>query len=335
MYAIMLFTRRTARMLVAISLLFVLVACGNTTTSTSVATSTPQETNSSNSTVPSFQKVHSITFDVAKIHVYSGHGIICLNYETLNAHDPNSLIANLVLATNRLTYDTSELQQMETYATVLYGMTKSLHSPVFPNTLSWVPGTIVGNFPDLRFPGIYVGGGCFGEMELTNTGNKTILIHSFNMRLTSTPQRTSPSYQYRMIDICSLIGESYSCPPMAGGGGAMVDYFLLKAEPAGTTFAPQKQDIMPDNQSGSDITLNPNTPYVLPVLFYFTSTNNLVYSLTPELVLDTPNGVQQHTALPQLATTLYFANPSQFSCYTLKGDTFVREASLYELGYCV
>jgi len=227
---------------------------------------------------------------------------------------------------------------MEAYATALDGMTSQYPTPAPqapPSMLSWIPGTIVGDV-DMR---TLIGAGCFGEMELTNTGKNSILIRSINMQLTAKPVRTSPSFQYRMINLCALLtgDERNSCPPQAAGSGPLFEFFRLKAAPSGTVFTPKQEINDSEYQSGSDIVLHPNDPYALPVLFYFMSLDNLVYSLTPELLLDTPNGAQQAVALPQLATTLYFANPSQFSCYTLQGDTFVKGSMdrYSSTAYCV
>ncbi len=117
----------------------------------------------------------------------------------------------------------------------------------------------------------------------------------------------------------------------------MFDFSRLKVAPSGTMFMPEQDINDPQHQSGSDIILNPTASDTLPVIFYFTSLDNRVYSLTPELLLDTSNGAQQTVMLPQLATRLYFANPSQFSCYTLQGDTFVQVSTNPENspGYCV
>jgi hypothetical protein len=142
------------------------------------------------------------------------------------------------------------------------------------------------------------------------------------------PVQTDPSYQFRMIDICSLLigtPAGDGCPPMAGGSNTVFDFFRLKAAPSGSVFTSRRQLINdPKYQSGSNIILNPHDQYALPIISYFTSLDNLVYSFSPQLLLTTSNGTQQTVPLPQLATTLYFANPSQFPCYTLKGNTFVE-----------
>lgn len=324
----MLIARRTAKVLVAILLLSMLVACGKATSSPSGATFSQQKPDLS---IPTSASRKRIDFTIANINIYSGIGINCLNYGTTNKNDPDSLTANLVLATDRLTYDTSELQQMRTYAAAIY----SGHPATIPSTLKLVQGTMASNSPFFTFTNL-VGGGCYGEMELTNLGKDVILIRSVNMHLTAVPQKTS-RFQYRMIDICSLIGNSGTgCPPGAGGGAPVIDSFLLKAAPSGTLFTPQVQSIYdPQDQSGSDIILNPNAQYTVPVLFYFTSSDKLVYSLTPELLLDTPNNPLQAVALPQLATTLYFADHNQFSCYTLQGDTFVQYKEDNNNQYCL
>jgi hypothetical protein len=304
MLARMFLARKAARILVTIPLLFVLVACGNNSNSPSGATSSQEKNNSG---VPSSQALKPIDFNIANMHVHSGIEINC-------AYGNYYPTANLVLATDRLTYDSSELQQMQTYVVAI----NSGHPSSIPSTLKYAQGagTMANNSPN----NFRNGTGCYGAMELTNLGKDVIQIQSVNMRLTAVPQKTN-SYQYRMIDLCSLIGNSnLPCGPSGAGATPPAVYpFQLKAASKGTTFTSQNA-----GQAGPNVVLNPNASYVLPVFFYFSSLDKLTYSLTPELVLVSSNNVPQIVALPQLAATLYFADPNQFSCYTLRGDTFVQ-----------
>ncbi|HEY6540343.1 MAG TPA: hypothetical protein VIZ18_05370 [Ktedonobacteraceae bacterium] len=316
---------QTAKVLITISLLLLLVGCGNDVNLIKKATPSQQVTLS---TIPQSRPVHSIDFDIAHIHVHSGEGIVCLNYPTINTVNPFVLHANLVLTQNRLSYDPTEIQQMRAYAASVYGIPFPKSPPLGPpSTLNWIQGTIVGDVDGRSFASNLLGTGCFGEMELTYTGENSVLIQSIKMQLTAMPVKTDPSYKYRMIDICSLlIGTEAggACPPMAGGSSSVFDFIRLRSVPSGSVFIADQQINDPEFQSGSDIILKANSQFALPVIFYFTSLNNLVYALEPLLVLQTSNGTQQTVPLPQLATTLYFANLNQFPCYTLKGNTFVE-----------
>src|SRR5437773_2451221 len=148
---------------------------------------------------------------------------------------------------------------MRTYAAAIYDG----HPTSIPSTLKLVQGTMASNSP---FPSNLVGAGCFGEIELANIGKYAIQMRSINMQLTAVPQKTS-SYQYRMIDLCSLI--TTGCPPGAGGGGPTIYLFRLKAAPVGITFTPDTQDHYFTDNSNSNVLLNPNDVGILPIIIYF------------------------------------------------------------------
>src|SRR6266567_2307053 len=110
----MLLAGRTARMLVAISLLSMLVACGKAASSPSSATTSQNRTKPAISSTVSLE-LKAIDFNVANLHIYAPNPIFCIDYSSLNDQQPTYLKANLVLATDRLTYDSSELQRMRAY----------------------------------------------------------------------------------------------------------------------------------------------------------------------------------------------------------------------------
>src|SRR5947209_1478563 len=90
----------TVKILVVVPLILFLVSCGKNANSTTAATPSQQVTPSS---VPQSRILHSVSIDVANIHIYSGEGIVCLNYPAINTANPAGLHDNLVLATDRLT----------------------------------------------------------------------------------------------------------------------------------------------------------------------------------------------------------------------------------------
>jgi len=307
-------------------LILLLVGCGKDVNFLPGATHTPQATSLD---TPTLLSAHPISIDIAHMHISSREGISCINYPALGISSSYG-VENLVLNGQRLDFDPTEIQQMREYATVVYSLVGGVSSspvPSPPATLRWDSGTRVGDFGGWSFATNLLEAGCYGEMDLTNTGDAPILIQSINMQLTATPARTNPSYQYRMVDICSLlIGTTAAggCPPMAGGSSSVFEFFQFKPASQGTVFTPRQQINDPQYQSGSNLLLDPNTQSTLPIIFYFTSLEGFSYSFEPQLTLKNPNGDQQTVSLPQFATTIYFASPDQFPCYTLKGDTFVE-----------
>ena len=291
------------RMLAIISLLALFAGCGQNSNLKSRVVAPPL--------------AKGIAFDVSYLHIYSAEGIHCENHshyvldvDTL----PNAPRANLVLTTDRLKYDSGELQQMLAYVGAVYGLVDlPLSQP--PSTLSWVPGGVKVYLPAAELTG------CYGEMEVTNVGKNTIQIRSMDVRLTAVPQQNRRR-QYRLIDLCSLVPKSITCPPEGAGGTPLVYNFQLSPANKGAVFSAQTLNGDGQVQNGLETTLNPNDTVFVYAAFN-SSPDNLIYSVVPDLVFDTPDG-QQTVALPQLASTLYFADDSQFSCYSLQRDTFVQ-----------
>lgn len=313
------------KIVVTTVLILLLVGCGTDINPSPRATHPQQATPSE---MPSSLSAHSISIDIAHMHIFSKEGVSCINYPALGTSVFYG-VDNLVLNGQRLDYDPTEIQQMRSYIAAVYGSVRSPSTiPALPSTLLWVSGTTVSNYDGFRSN--LLEDGCFGEIDLTNTGNDSILIQSIQMQLTAPPVRTNPSSQYRMVDICSLLigtEAGTGCPPMAGGSSSVFEFFRLKAAPLGTVFTPRQQINDPQYQSGSDLLLDPDTQSTLPIFFYFNSLDGFSYSFEPQLILKTRNGDQQTVSLPQLATTVYFANLNQFPCYTLKGDSFVEMTS--------
>jgi hypothetical protein len=326
-------TIRTIRILIAIPLVFLLVACGNRTSSTSgvstsqngasptISSSTSPATNPISSSTPS-SELKAIDFNVANLHIHAPNPIMCVNFPTLFYIDSSYFKkGNLVLATNRLTYDSSELQQMREYThSVLDG-----HASSMPKTLQWASGTAIGNF--LTSP--QLDSGCLEQLEITNLGNNPTIIGSMSVQLTSIRTQNNSTH-YRLIDSCTLGALCYGG---TAGGGPQIYYFLFKAESPNTVLTPASKDVSADYQCCTDVVLNPGD--IIPVVIFFASLDPFAFSIVPNLVLDTQIRAQQIIALPQLATTLYFANPNQFSCYALQGDTFVPAKPPYYNNNCV
>ncbi|HEU5377803.1 MAG TPA: hypothetical protein VFV38_20460 [Ktedonobacteraceae bacterium] len=310
------------KIVVTTLLILLLVGCGTDANSPSGVTHPQQATPSD---IPSSLSAHSISIDIAHMHIYSKEAISCINYPALGTSVFYG-VDNLVLNGQRLDYDPTEIQQMRSYIAAVYGSVRSPSIiPALPSTLRWVSGTTVSDYDGI--PSNLLESGCYGEMDLTNTGSNPILIQSIQVQLTAPPVRINPSSQYRMIEICSLLigtEAGNGCPPMAGGSSSVFEFFRFKPSSQDTVFTPRQQINDPQYQSGSDLRLDPSTQSTLPIIFYFSSLDGFSYSFEPQLILKTPNGDQQTVSLPQLATKVYFANPNQFPCYTLKGNLFVE-----------
>jgi len=274
---------------------------------------------SGTSTTASSPQASPIAFDIAGLHVQSDYGIECYNHE---ANWFPTERANLVLADNHpLQYDAPELQQMSKFATAYYNGTlyhPGEPYPSLPSTLRYSWGGTKLFLSNLGWIG------CFEEIALTNISKDTFEIQSMNVRLTAAPQPNNE--QYRLIDICSLLPsppmQQAGCPLMKGGGALSYYYFQLNPANVNHIFSPQSREDPPNNLSS---VLSPNDTEVIDLVFD-SSTSSFIYPIMPELTIGTSNGLQ-HIALPQLAGNLSFADRSQFSCYTLQGNTFVKEAN--------
>ncbi len=325
MFTVTLSRIRTIRILIAIPLVFLLVACGNRSSSTSGVSTSQNRTSPtiSSSTSPATNpELKAIDFNVANLHFHAPNPITCVNFPSLFYTDSSYFKkGNLVLATDRLTYDSGELQQMREYThSVLAG-----HASSMPTTLRWASGTAIGNF---LHPPEAEDSGCIEQLEITNLGNNPAIIGSMSVQLTSITQNNLT--HYRLIDSCTL---GALCFGGTAGGGPQIYYFLLKAKSPDTVVTPLSKEVSTNYQCCTDVVLNPGD--ILPVVIFFASLDPFAFSIVPDLILDTPNKAPQIIALPQLATTLYFANPNQFSCYGLNGDTFVPLKPPYYNNNCV
>jgi len=293
------------RVLISTLLILLLVGCSGSTPGQSRGTPSPPNSNTG----------QAIAFDIAHVHIYSQAGIQCYGYDFLHAGplfpvgDASTMPhGNLVLASDRTKYDSGEVQQMRSYATAYWSRGEAL--PTLPSAFSWVSGGL----------------GCDLDLQFTNPGDATIQLQSMNLRLLNDPMPNNRLY--RLIEICSLIPPG-ACPGEAGGGAANF-YFQLSTGnvKAGKVFTPEnpfganegEQTIPKNDNLFIHVNIVSGGPFEFQTTPSPSTPNNLIYSIIPELVLDTTSG-QQTVALPALSSTLYFS--TQFSCYALQGSTFV------------
>jgi hypothetical protein len=298
-------------------------------------------------------KSHTIFFQMGKLDIYSYAGFQCSAYTQILRQD-NTFIhnnnfgdhidlavdesstlphGNLVLATNRLSYDTEEIQQMSEYS-LHYIAKESLGS--LPSTLRWVSG----------------GPLCTLDLQVTNTEKKTITIQTQQLRLLHTPQKNTN--EYRLVDFCALSPYKGACPGAAGGAEEKISFSLGNAStPAGTLFTPA---LHTENQADGQLPLikSGSAPVVIParsiVYLHFEivagaslddayhtaqKSYDLIYDVVPEFVLSTDHGPQVVSLTP-LTKNLFFTSSNHTRCYTLHANTFVYAAGPHFGGiFCI
>jgi len=245
-----------------------------------------------------------MTFDLAGLFHIEFNPITCSPEGHTNA---------IVLASNRLEYDTGEIQQANTYLGQIYdrGVDQSRGTPHYddppapPAMLTRTSGTWISGSTGSH------NDNCSGNLQVTNIGNTAIQITGVNMRLLSNTQLNR--YHYRLIDLCSI--NLRVCQPPFGLFITTTYSFNLSRAHANTVFSGQFQ--------GNQLLLDPGQVALLRLYFY--SSKNLIYSVAPEITVSLVNQQTTYT-LSQLASTLAFANPGQFSCYQLQsnGNTFTQ-----------
>ncbi len=325
--------------LVAVLLVIMLAACGtNPVTTASPAGAHPSstanrliKTPTAISTVPPISlniNVSQINVDKGDLRIQSDTGFQC-------PYNPLGIpMDQLVLASDRMTYSQNEINQMGDYvgtnfnwsaAKLLRGGTEP------PATLRWVLGGSMDPIPGTLDTAPVVLNdyfACGATLTLTNIGSTLIQIPQVGVQLEGRPQQNT--YQYRLIDACSVTPQSQvaqdGCTPSQGNNPGCGTYAASIQLGLG-----EKNDIfstVPSAQGCGTLTIAPSAQTFL--IFYFSLASNiprnLIYSIAPILTVNTAQG-EQTLSISQLVSTLAFASVNQFSCYGLKGTTFVLEQS--------
>jgi hypothetical protein len=267
-----------------------------------------------------------VSIDVAGLNIYSSEGIQCplgapTIIKSINAINGSD---QLVLAAASLTYSQGEIQQMTEYFHAIFtsGNTASSFLTSPPASLRWAPG----------------GQSCKGAFQITNKGNTPIQISTVGIQITQDPQQNS--YQYRTIDACTLLSASdqrgtWCNFAPSGGGNCSIYYASIHLQDAKANAVLTDTPIVYPPGPGvtcPELTIDPNATTDLYITFLSSDiSNSFIYSIIPELTLSDANGTHV-ISLPQLASTLAFANTSQISCYGLQGNTFVPEKTSQ---YCI
>ena len=295
----------TTKFYAILALLVLLTGCGNTPAPPPAQTPSATPANSQQGTL--LLPNTGAAFDSSSLLHVETSGIRC------PIDDWPAVENTLALSTDRLTYDSGEIQEMATY--VDGKLTSQNPSPPLPNTLQLVLGSL---YRGLGSWNILNGIGCTMQVEITNIGTTSFQISQVALRLTANPQQNN--YHYRLIDICSLPlpaqDKQVFCPLGRGGGGLATVYeFKLKTGSTGTVFQGQISSLPPTIDSGQSAT----------VVFFIEPSdrlNRFIYSAIPEVTLDL-SGEERTIQLTQLQSRIAFVTLKQLVCYGLKGTTFV------------
>ena len=250
--------------------------------------------------------------NIGRTRAFDLAGLLHIEFNPITC-SPEGHTNAVVLASNRLEYDSGEIQQMNTYLGQIsgrgvdqsHGIPHYDDPPASPATLIETSGGRLRG--SMASPTV----GCSGNLQVTNIGNSPIQITGVDVRLRSDAQLNR--YQYRLIDLCSVNGNVCQVP---FGFAIISPYsFNLSMAKANTVFSGQLQ--------GNQPLLDPGQVALIHLYFY--SSNNLIYSVAPEITVSLLDE-QRTLTLSQLASTLAFANPGQISCYQLQsnGNTFTQ-----------
>lgn len=320
--------RLLKKALTTLFLIALLTACGSNAAATPSTQTNPTSTaNKPASTALSLNlNPANISAKAGDLLVQSNWGFQC-PYASLTSPDQDLELGHLVLASNRTTYSQAEIAQMRSYLTTYIqgGVANAKiqsEGTQPPPTLRWVLGGETTTVPGASQgrPG-QPGPGCKATLTLTNTGTAPLQISKVGVQLKAQPQPNT--YQYHLIDICSVSGLKWPYCPINGsaGGGSCSIYFATIQLGTG-----KQNDVFSTPLTGNpgcSMTLPPTAQITLNLTFSLPANGpqNLIYPIEPVFTVETTQGYQQVT-LPQLAGTLAFASASQFSCYGLQGTTF-------------
>lgn len=244
--------------------------------------------------------------------------------------NPLSCDTSLVLATDRLTYDQAEVNQLTAFIGSQGDNLGYLDGPSLPETLRY----ITGSAPISIFSKDALGGQqvdstpCFVKMELTNISQEALQIPQVHLRYLSSAK---PNTQlYRLINVCSIGPRTQTtCPyfPGAGPGEGYGVRFTIGRGPTNTIYSDKPGSIQPGPMPAIP-TLRPGDAAKITIeIDVKNDESGLFVSAIPEVVVTSLNETQI-IALTSLKMDIAIAAPQNFSCYALRGDTFVQQEPL-------
>jgi hypothetical protein len=224
----------------------------------------------------------------------------------------------VVAATDRLTYDAGEAQQMRAFVNAYWSQRED--APPGTLSLQWI--ALVQQNPS------FIATLCSLRMEVTNTGPGTVEIQSLGVRLVQDARPTRD--QFHLIDVCSLFTEASKqalggCPPALGGGptacGVTGVSVSLDGGVAGTVY---KQKGKLTSYTCPPLILGARESTDLRVSV--TSTTPFTYPLAATIDVTRGNDHQTLTLTGQ-AATLAYASAAQVSCNELQGASLTLRAT--------
>lgn len=258
----------------------------------------PTGTSTSSTSLSALAGAHGTT--VGPLHIEATDGLTCSQYLVLNSAPS--------------TYDVSALKRMDTYLASIAATPSSPPTPSPGVSLQWAGRTGTS-------------GGCPLSLEITNVGSTTLQIPQIDLRVTAPPQHNGTAYHE--VAMCSFpaVREVFTpipCPPGRGSTpGPCSGYsgiVALSAQDAigsvvATKLSPEFGDGCPT------LTLQPgDTASVILLILSTGAEADLAYSVVPEVIVQDQD-TQHVLTLSQFMTLLPFANPDQFTCYALQGQT--------------
>ena len=195
-----------------------------------------------------------------------------------------------------------------------------------PPPIAVVSGSTDDDYAQRYIPGLHFQTGCFGELQITNTGQQTVAVSAIHAAFTSAS--AANGYAYRLIDYCSLV-KCITCQSTPVCGTSVnCQYFAslnLHPGPAGTQLeAPIQSQLPQEGQCPVPLVFHPGDFYPIDILVDSQAPSQ-IYHLQLSLTLDTGAGPQTLTLPSSFNSAIVFAASSQFTCYGLQGTTFVQE----------
>ncbi|HKV87297.1 MAG TPA: hypothetical protein VJT78_04805 [Candidatus Dormibacteraeota bacterium] len=237
----------------------------------------------------------------------------------------------LVLAQQRLEYSSAEISRIAAPATDGGFDYRRMDATLLANP----PGAATGEPPHVDRVALFdPASACDEFVDVTNTGHTTIQLPRVGLRLTGKP--VPNSFQYRLIDFCSVLQVAHYCGPEVGAGPADCSEYevevALNTDPYRSDFlgVPVQFNTVTNHQC-PEVTLAPGRTVTFVMTTY--SATPTTYRAVPILDVVTPSG-RGTLAFDQLGGIYAYADPSQFACYKLVGTTFVlweQGADSYDL----
>lgn len=241
----------------------------------------------------------------------------------------------VVLAGQQTRYDTGTIQQMSAYLDAftdtyygvnfaanagLQGYLPVLFTPQLAQSLPRLPAAlqVVAGTRNIQVLGGRV---CRGLFDITNVGSSDVQLLSVGATHTSasTPNATN----YRLVNTCTLPVQPTFCGSGIGGGAVcrFIAEISLQGGSAGTKSDAPVMGSPADGGCDGPLTISPGG--LREVQVEFASTEALLYNVQLALTLNTSTGSMLVQLPPAFNTSLAFARDTQFSCYDLKGTSFV------------